>query len=217
MSAPLEIPTLSKSPMSHSNLIALSGGIGSGKSVVAEILRKLGHTVIDTDRLAKSLMDNDDSIKDCLLTEITPAALNPDRTINRKAIAEIVFSNKEKLAALNRIVHDKVKDAISGLAANHVSTTPIFIETAIPFSSGIDKMVSAIWLVEAPVNLRLERIIKRNNSTRQEALSRIEAQQSELSRSHPYTFIIKNDGVEALLPQINRLLDNSSFSRAYDF
>lgn len=203
--------------MSHSNLIALSGGIGSGKSVVAEILRKLGHTVIDTDLLAKSLMDNDDSIKDCLLTEITPAALNPDRTINRKAIAEIVFSNKEKLAALNRIVHDKVKDAISGLAANHVSTTPIFIETAIPFSSGIDKMVSAIWLVEAPVNLRLERIIKRNNSTRQEALSRIEAQQSELSRSHPYTFIINNDGVEALLPQINRLLDNSSFSRAYDF
>ncbi|MDE5812546.1 MAG: dephospho-CoA kinase [Muribaculaceae bacterium] len=201
--------------MAQSNLIALSGGIGSGKSVVAEILRKLGYTVTDTDRLAKSLMDNDDTIKDCLLTEITPDALNPDRTINRKAIADIVFSNKEKLAALNRIVHDKVKEAISNLAAVHSSQNPIFIETAIPFSSGIDKMVSAIWLVEAPVNLRVERIIKRNNSTLQEALSRIEAQKSELSRSHPVTFTINNDDrVEALLPQIQCLLDNSSLNRA---
>ena len=160
-------------------------------------------------------MDNDDTIKDCLLTEITPDALNPDRTINRKAIADIVFSNKEKLAALNRIVHDKVKEAISNLAAVHSSQNPIFIETAIPFSSGIDKMVSAIWLVEAPVNLRVERIIKRNNSTLQEALSRIEAQKSELSRSHPVTFTINNDDrVEALLPQIQCLLDNSSLNRA---
>lgn len=185
-------------------LIAITGGIGSGKSVVSRVLRAMGYPVYDCDSQAKAIMDADAEIHRRLCSEID-AAVVTDGVIDRKRLAEIVFNDKAKLAVLNAIVHSAVKAHLAGWADAQPGVA--FVETAILFESGLNASVDAEWRVESPLELRIERTMKRNNLTRQQVEARIASQsrQPENPPLPPRTILV-NDLYTALLPQIRTAL-----------
>ena len=185
-------------------LIAITGGIGSGKSVVSRVLRAMGYPVYDCDSQAKAIMDADAEIHRRRCGEID-AAVVTDGVIDRKRLAEIVFNDKAKLAVLNAIVHSAVKAHLAGWADAQPGVA--FVETAILFESGLNASVDAEWRVESPLELRIERTMKRNNLTRQQVEARIASQnrQPENPPLPPRTILV-NDLTHALLPQIRTAL-----------
>ncbi|TFU94732.1 dephospho-CoA kinase [Barnesiella sp. WM24] len=187
-------------------LIAIAGGIGSGKSVVAQILRVMGHEVYDCDREARRLMDRDEEMK-CRIAELISAeVILDDRSIDRRRLAEIVFADEIMLSRLNGIVHSAVRDDIARWAASR-SGRPLWVESAIVYESGIDSMVDEVWEVTAPVELRVKRVMSRNAMTRRQVMERIEAQSRNVTmRPHHCVKTIVNDEIAPLLPQILRLL-----------
>ncbi len=182
-------------------IIAVTGGIGTGKSVVCHALRALGFPVYDCDSQAKVLMDSDPAMKQRIVSEISPEALNPDDTLNRAAISKVVFSNPAKLKKLNTIVHGAVRDHFIQWAKTSKSQT-VYVETAILYESGFNRLVTDIWEVTALLETRISRIMQRNGLNREAILSRISSQSSETHSSHK---LIVNDDKTALLPQILHL------------
>lgn len=191
------------------NVIAITGGIGSGKTLISKILLSLGYCIYNCDVMAKTIMDNNNSIKIALVKDIDKSVINSDNSINRKRLAEIVFNDPLKLEQLNKIVHKFVKDDIKNwIIANKLKNNkkPIFIETAILYQSGIDKLVNEVWEVVASEETRINRVIKRNGISRNEIKSRISSQQFEPSQKHYNTKIINNDLNYPVLAQIMALL-----------
>lgn len=184
-------------------LIAITGGIGCGKSIVSLILKEMGYQVYDCDWKAKYLMDNSPAIKDCLKSTFGNDIII-DGTINRVKLANIVFNNKEKLVKLNNIVHSSVKEDLISWKLENSHNKLLFVETAILYQSGLDKVVDEVWEVNAPIEIRVERVMKRNNISRQDVLSRIESQKYEILAQADY--IITNDDKAAILPQLVTIL-----------
>lgn len=187
---------------SKSHIIAITGGIGAGKSVVAEIVRKMGWECFDCDAEAKDIMDSNIEIHDSLNRLIHPLAV-VNSTIDRQKISQVVFSDKNKLKILNGLVHSAVKKLIADRIAN-CNKNLFFIETAILFESGIDAMVDSIWMVTANEETRISRVIRRSGLTKEDIKRRIDAQTGEChNRTHNLPVItILNDDNTAILPQI---------------
>lgn len=186
--------------------IAITGGIGSGKSVVSHVLRAMGYPVYDCDSEARRLMDNSPEIKRRLSSEISPDAVGADGCINRKAISAVVFADSRLLARLNEIVHGEVRDDIRrrlDTLSDIYCGKPLFVETAILYESGLDSLVDEVWEVTAPEEIRLNRVINRSRLKRSEVMARIRSQKSP---SLPHHKIIVNDGTTPVLPQIIGLL-----------
>lgn len=192
-------------------LTAITGGIGSGKSVVCHILKAIGYPVYDCDSRAKTLMDSDEDIKRRLAEEIHDSVILMNGSIDRPRLSQLVFADAGKLLILNRIVHAAVREDIKlwyNMLAEEAKlkgfSQPIaFVETAILYESEVDKMVDSVWEVTAPIETRIERVAKRNGLTRGQIEARIESQ-SSLSR--PSHRLIVNDGITPVLPQIESLL-----------
>lgn len=187
-------------------LTGITGGIGSGKSIISHILNELGYSVYDCDNHAKSLMDSSEAIKNDIKTRIDVKCIDSDNCIDRKKLSSIVFSDITKLDILNAIVHKAIRDDITRWSTA-LGNRKGWIESAILYESGLDKIVDEVWEVMAPEELRIKRVIKRNNVTPEEVKKRIESQQrSSLYTKHPNTKIVVNDDVQPLLMQILRLL-----------
>lgn len=184
-------------------LIAITGGIGCGKSIVSLILKEMGYEVYDCDCKAKYLMDNSPTIKDCLKSTFGNDIII-DGTINRVKLANIVFNNKEKLVKLNNIVHSSVKEDLISWKLENSHKKLLFVETAILYQSGLDMVVDEVWEVNAPLEIRIERVMRRNNISQQDVLSRIESQKYEILTQADY--IITNDDKVAILPQLVTIL-----------
>lgn len=188
--------------------IAVTGGIGSGKSVVCRILSAMGYEVYDCDSEAKAIMDTDAGMKRRIAREIAAGAVGEDGRLDRKAIADVVFADARKLEALNSIVHGAVRDDISRRArgAECRGAQLFFVETAILYESGLDRMVDEVWEVTAPEEIRIRRAMRRDGSDYDRIKARVEAQEAAPKGSHPRVFRIVNDGVEPVVPQISKLL-----------
>lgn len=191
--------------MSSTRLIAITGGIGSGKSIISDILRAMGHNVYDCDTRAKALMDTDESIKNDLIDLISIDAVRNDRTIDRKLLSEIVFNDPDALSRLNSIVHKAVRADLRRWRDTSSDKT-VWVETAILYASRLDREVDEVWEVTAPTELRVQRVMKRNSMSREQVLARISSQSTTAAQLHPLTKAIVNDGVEPVLPQILSLL-----------
>lgn len=191
--------------MYSTRLIAITGGIGSGKSIISDILRAMGHKVYDCDTRAKALMDTDESIKNDLIDLISIDAVRNDRTIDRKLLSEIVFNDPDALSRLNSIVHKAVRADLRRWRDTSSDKT-VWVETAILYASRLDREVDEVWEVTAPTELRVQRVMKRNSMSREQVLARISSQSTTAAQLHPLTKAIVNDGVEPVLPQILSLL-----------
>lgn len=197
---------------SSPRIIAITGGIGSGKSVVSRMLTVMGFRVYDTDSRAKRLMDSDERLKRRLVTDIHPAAVDLNGAINRKVIADTVFGDSARLNVLNNLVHGAVKDDFAAWCGSDACSgeSVVFVECAILYSSGFDALVDEVWEVTAPDDVRIERVMKRNCMSADDVRRRIGAQKAETG--HDGAKLIVNDGFAPLLPQIYLLITNESLS-----
>lgn len=125
--------------------------------------------------------------------------------LRRDVISEVVFHDAEKLQALNRIVHAAVK-ADLGKWISDLPSGPAFVETAILYQSGLDRMVDEVWEVEAPEELRISRVCRRNNLTPGQVKARIESQRITVATPHPQIKTINNDNTRSLLRQVAEML-----------
>lgn len=185
-------------------LIAITGGIGCGKSVVSTVLKAMGYYVYDTDSRASLLMDEDSAIHARLVAEIHERAV-VDGQIDRRLIASVVFSDASKLAALNAIVHANVLADLRNWCVEHSARCDkLFVECAIPYESGLHRMVDEMWEVTAPHAVRVRRVMMRGaGMSEAEVLGRIKAQESTVvTERHAHVSIITNDDVTPVLPQI---------------
>ena len=194
--------------MKKAKLIAITGGIGAGKSVVSSILRTAGYGVYDCDQRARELMNTLPSIKDALLERFSPE-IYIDGELNRKLLSDIIFNDPEALTFVNNVVHPQVRKDIIQWFSNQERDTS-FVETAILKEGGIDKMVDIVWNVTAPLETRVKRVMARNGIPRENVIERINSQQTELDYDRDKIVEIINDGTIALLPQIFQALNKQS-------
>ncbi|MCX8095246.1 MAG: dephospho-CoA kinase [Caldisericia bacterium] len=158
-------------------LIGLTGNIASGKSKISEYLKSKGFKIIDADSLGKTVL-NIDSIKNKIIRTFGKNILNDDGSINRRELGRIVFSSKENLKKLNRItlpiLTKLVKRKIYEFKKKKVKYA--VLDAAILIEAGWHKFVDEVWVVYTDSETQLERLIKRENYSVEEAKSRIEAQ-----------------------------------------
>ena len=186
--------------MSQKTLIGIAGGIGSGKSVVARMLRATGRKVYDCDSEARRLMNDDDTLRRQLSEAFGNDIYGSDGMLDRKRLAALVFTDSDNLQRINALVHPAVGRDIARWTAEQSDTT-LWVETAILRESGLDSIVDRAWLVEAPLEVRIERAMRRDGTTRDKVLERIESQRCDKPYHCPTDFIT-NDGLSALTPQI---------------
>lgn len=180
--------------------IGLTGGIGSGKTTVAEVFKQMGVSVYSSDDRAKSIMVSDVDLMH-QITECFGAVSYVNGQLNRAYIAEKVFSNQSELNKLNAIVHPVLKVDFD-LWCSEQKGFYILKEAAILFESkaylGLDKVV----LVTAPQELKITRVLKRDSSTRKEVLSRMDKQWSDEKKRALSDFEIVNDAQESVINQV---------------
>lgn len=188
-------------------LVAISGGIGSGKSVVSHLLTLLGYSVYDCDSRAKLLMNRSEDVKRELREAFGDDVITPQGMVNRDVLSKIIFGNAEALKTVNSIVHPRVVAEIMSLAGK-CNDEYFFFETALPQESGLDKLADAVWLVTAPVEKRIERVIKRSGLTREQVMARIASQDYSNIKNNRVEYII-NDENKSLTNQLLTLLTKS--------
>lgn len=181
-------------------IIGITGGIGSGKSVIAKQLRKMGYSVYDTDSEAKRIIVEDATVRE-QMTALFGEEVYQDGVYQTALVAQQVFADKNLLAKLNAIVHPAVKaDIISKFRSLGVLSEPLkrnsglfFIECAILFQAGFDVLCDKVVAVTAPEDIRLERVIARDHSDMNKVRARMRAQEADkdLARAD---IVINNDG-----------------------
>lgn len=186
-------------------LIAISGGIGSGKSIISHILQYMGYPVYDCDSNARRLIDNSTSIKQAICSSLGTECISAYGTLDRGVVGRIVFNNPDKLQVLNSITHAAVKDDIR-LWHQNQSARLSFVETAILYQSGIDKMVDAVIEITAPFDTKVQRIMHRNNIEYQDVVARINSQNYSVDTPHANVYTILNDDIHAVMPQLINIL-----------
>ncbi len=156
-------------------VICLTGGIGAGKSAVADYLGELGAEVIDADLIGRELTSPGSPLLKDIFLAFGPEIRSDDGSLDRKALARMVFSDRKLLGRLNEITHPaiaaEIEKKISGSTAETICVVaPLLIE------SGHHDMGDAIWVVDAPLAQRVARVMKRDGGSRREVLMRIRAQ-----------------------------------------
>ena len=152
----------------RTKVIGITGGVGSGKSHVCALIEKhLGYPVIDSDSVSRNQMEPGGPVLKKVVEEFGEDILNPDGSLNRSALAAIVFQDDEKLEKLNRITHpaviEEIEQRISDYAKRNIPF--VFVESALACSAGYRSFCDEIWMVSAPENVRRYRLKKSRNYT----------------------------------------------------
>lgn len=187
-------------------IIGLTGGIGSGKTTVANYLLEKNIPVYIADDEARKITDSKkvtSKIKEIFGNEVVE-----NNKINRTALANIVFKDKEKLTQLNAIIHPEVKKHFKKWLKSKQDYTFVVKESAILFESGSYLDCDAIILVTAPTETRIERTIKRDNSSRESVIQRINNQMTEEEKTLKSDYIIQNTTLKETYNQVDEMLKN---------
>ncbi|WES32855.1 dephospho-CoA kinase [Ruminiclostridium papyrosolvens DSM 2782] len=180
---------------SESIILGVTGGIGSGKSTVSSILKELGAVVIDADVISREVVEPGKMALDELTQEFGKDILDDWGQLNRKELAARVFNDANKLRILNSIVHKYVVQKIQQNVEEQLlkQTKIIVIDAPIPIKNGFLDLCDEVWTVFAQMEIRVERIMKRNGMTYQEAVSRIKSQISDEEYLSIANKVINND------------------------
>jgi dephospho-CoA kinase len=188
-----------------SKIIGLTGGIGSGKSIAAKVFANLGIPVFDADTAAKNIMHSNAIVKDKLIQifgkEVYSLNDKGVEQLNRTYLSTIVFSDPNKLALLNSIIHPITIQASIDWA-NQQSAPYVIKEAALFFESGSSLGVHKIIGVSAPKALRIHRVMKRDSCTKEDVEKRMSNQIEESIKMKLCDWIIINDEQHLVLPQV---------------
>lgn len=180
--------------------VGITGGIGTGKTIVCRLFALLGIPVFYADDAARALMDTDPALKAAISKLLGPEVYQEGQ-LNRPLVGQLVFNQPEKLAQLNALVHPAtIRHAQEWMERQR---TPYALkEAAIFFESGSYKEMDLMIGIDAPEELRIQRVIQRNHISREEVLLRMSRQMDNTEKMSRCNFVILNDDVTALIPQV---------------
>lgn len=184
--------------------IGVTGGIGSGKSIVCNIFQQLGVPVYYSDKEAKQLMSTP-LIMQQIKSVFGEQVLNEYGKPDNKKIAEIVFQNKALLDKLNAIIHPAVRNYFKEWAEKYPDAPYVMNESAIIFEHGLHKELDAVIAVLAPENIRIKRVMGRDGISEQDILQRIKNQMTDEERKQRANYIITNDGSVSVIEQVLKI------------
>lgn len=186
--------------------IGITGGIGSGKSLVCKIFNMLGVPTYDADSRAKILMTTDGILISQIKKEFGSLSYDADGTLNRKYLGETVFKNEEKLNRLNALVHPRVGEDYISWVRQQANVKYVLKEAALLFESGSNKSLDKIIVVTAPETLRVQRVLKRDpHRTIEQTKGIIRAQMADEEKTKKADYVILNDEATLLIPQVLNL------------
>lgn len=185
--------------------IGITGGIGSGKSVVSRLLGVCGIPVYISDVETKRLMVADRSIREGLVG-LLGEEVYVDGQLNKPLLASYLFSSPEHARQVNGIVHPRVKEDFRRWSQDHAAFPVVGMESAILVESGFAGEVDGIVMVYAPKEIRIERAIRRDASSRELIEKRVRSQMDDEEKRGYADFVIVNDGETPLIPQVLNLL-----------
>ena len=181
--------------------IGITGGIGSGKSTVCELFKILGIPVFEADLASKKLINTNSEIKNGLIQLFGSNIYNTDKTINRKMLANLIFNDNLLLEQVNELIHPVVRTEYLNWLKQQ-NTAYIIHEAAILFESGFYKMMDYTILVTAPEEIRIERVIKRDNALPEIVRRRMEKQWLDEEKLKLASIELINDNKNLIIPKI---------------
>ena len=188
--------------MSNPLQIGITGGIGSGKTLVSKIFACLGIPVYDADSHAKELMTTDGILVSQIKKEFGDLSYLSDGTLNRKYLSEVVFNNQERLDVLNKLVHPRVGENYTQWVKRHNKKAYVMKEAALLFETGSYQALDKIIVVHAPEEVRIKRVMHRDGRAEQQVREIIRKQMSEEEKLKRADFIIHNDESSLVIPQV---------------
>lgn len=181
--------------------VGLTGGIGSGKSYASEVFKKLGIPVFSADRVAKELINTQPAIKKELVDYFGSDIYLKNGGIHRKKLADLIFNNNIALQKVNSIIHPAVRTEFQ-IWADKQKSSYVIQEAAILFENKQESHFDKIITVTAPIETRINRVMQRDGSQRELVLQRINNQLEDKIKMEKSDFIIYNDGIKLILPQV---------------
>ena len=185
-------------------IIGLTGGIGSGKTTIANHFKAAGVPVYIADDEARMIMQSPEIEEE--IKKVFGEIIFENHILNRQKLAEIVFNNPDKLKQLNSIIHPAVKSHFDKWILNYIKSPFIIYEAAILFESGSYKNCNQIITVIAPIESRIQRVIQRDTTTREAVLNRIDAQGNDEQRISKSDFVIENINPEITKSEVGKIL-----------
>ena len=185
-------------------IIGLTGGIGSGKTTIANYFRELGIPVYIADDEGKKITESPEILKS--IKTIFGEEVFDNQKLNRQKVAQIVFENPKKLKQLNAIIHPEVKKHFKNWVSQHSNTPFVIKEAAILFESGSYKDCDLVISVVAPLELRIKRVMERDLVSREEVLKRINNQLTDAKRIEKSSFVIENSDIYQAKLQVDKIL-----------
>ena len=195
--------------------IGITGGIGSGKSVVSRVLRCNGLRVFDCDYEAKKIMSEDSSVKKALVGKLGKSIYDEDGKLNRGKLAELLFCDVKIREYVNQVVHAAVRNDIKKWRKEIKGW--FFIESAILATGGLIPFCDRIWLITAPLEERIKRVMKRDSASLESIEKRIDSQKNEFSQlENKNTLVLENDNITPLLPEVlkqtNKFINHQTYT-----
>lgn len=185
--------------------VGITGGIGAGKSLICSILERMGYPVFYSDIEAKKIIISNPQVRIDLI-ELFGIQIFKDHQLDRNLLANVLFSDSTLIEKMNAIVHPKVREEFENWALSQDSQL-VFNEAAILFETGSYKNFDATILVTAPLEIRLSRVINRDNSIRADVQKRIDNQWSDEQKVILSTYRIQNDDIQSVLDQLDEVLN----------
>jgi len=185
-------------------IIGLTGGIGSGKTTIANHFLAAGIPVYIADDEARKIMQSEEII--AKIKEVFGTSIFENDILNREKLAAIVFSNPYKLEKLNSIIHPAIKEHFKNWVLDHKDSPFVIYEAAILFESGSYKNCDLIITVTAPIESRIQRVIQRDKTTRENVLRRINSQWSEEQRIANSDYVIENISPKIAKEEVDKIL-----------
>jgi len=186
-------------------IIGITGGIGSGKSTLSHLLRAEGYSVYDTDLEARRLQNEHSAMKKKLV-DLFGKNIYTEQGLNRSALGKIVFGKPELLAKLNAVVHPLVMEDFNNWVLNRLPKKMLFIESAILYESGFNKLVDKVILITASEDIRVDRVVKRDGVTPEHVRTRMSHQLTEDEKLKRADFVIYSDDNLPLVEKMRKII-----------
>ena len=186
--------------------IAVTGGIGSGKSYISHLLENMHIPVYNADNEAKRLTVFDAGIRGELIA-LLGEEVYKDGLLNKPLLASYLFSNPAHVLQINSIIHPRVRKDFTVWVERQEKCEIVGMESAILYEAGFQDTVDAVIMVYAPVELRIQRAMYRDGASEEQVRARIAAQMDDEEKRRRADFTVVNDGVQLLIPQLNRIVE----------
>lgn len=200
---------MTQSKGEKSKTVAVTGGIGSGKSLLGEILQQKGYTVIDTDVISRQVCEKGGRGLRAVVEKFGGDILDEEGGLDRKKLARIVFSDPKKLSLLNSVLHPIIEEELNRKISEHEGESFIFVLVPLLFEVGWQDRFDYVWLVLADEEIRINRAMARDGASREEVASRIKNQINHAEKAClAHNVIYNNSSEEELRVQVERAISS---------